>query len=100
MEARSLDALLGGPAWFPIGDGSHAKMRDMNQHVIHHEGAMEPICVSKLGPVARWRPQDVSNVNYVFMLKSVENFDFSERSLAVCLVLKGRDFLDGNLSVT
>ena len=47
-----------------------------------------------------WRPQDVSNVNYVFMLKSVENFDFSERSLAVCLVLKGRDFLDGNLSVT
>ena len=57
---RAFDALLGGPTWFLVGDGSHAKSCDMNQHVIQHEGATEPTCASKLGHAALWRSQDVS----------------------------------------
>lgn len=33
---------------------------------------------------------------YIFMLKPCQNFNFPQRSLAICLVLKWRYFLDGN----
>ena len=53
---RAFDALLGGPTRFLVGDGSHAKSCDMNQHVIQDEGAMEPTCVSKLDRESRTPP--------------------------------------------
>ena len=44
-----------------------------------------------------YRSQDVSDIDDIFMLKPVENLDFSQCPLAVSLMLKGTYLLDGNL---
>ena len=40
-----------------------------------------------------------SRQTHVFMLEPGEDLDFSQSSLAVGLVLEGRDLLDGHLSI-
>lgn len=42
---------------------------------------------------------DISDIDDIFMPKAGQNFDLSQCSLAVCLVLEWGDLLDGHLLV-
>ena len=41
--------------------------------------------------------QDISDINDIFVVEPSQNFDFSQSSLAISLVLKRTYFLDGDL---
>lgn len=40
-------------------------------------------------------PQNIIDANDILMAETQQDLDFSQRTLAVCLVLKWADFLDG-----
>lgn len=68
-------------------------MRD-TRHQQMTRNACERIHVLHL--VNGWRANDVIDPDDVLMLEAQEDFDLSQGALAVCLVLKRADLLDGH----